>query len=207
MVSGGVMVIGVVVLVYYSGFAVLADAQVATKLTPELVQEASAKGGSGLYILQERTIWGDGPALGYFTTPFSRVALAAALARKAGKPFAPADVTPDMLLPELHVYATSQAIYGNMNRIANVKVVIILPEGSKDRSAAIQPTRITDVAEELWSVMGPRTRGRSVMAVFPLSALNENNELRVEFDRHVPGSSGIKGCTECSVRFALKKVR
>ena len=189
------------------GFAVHAQAQVVTDMTPALVQEAIASGGSGLYKLQERTIWGDGPELGYFTTPYSRVALAAALARKAGKPFAPADVTPDMLLPELHVYATSQAIYGNKNRIANVEAVIILPEGSKDRSAAIQPTRITDVAEELRSLVGARTGGRSVMVVFPLSALNEHNELQVEFDRHVPGSSSIKGCTECSVRFKLDKVR
>ena len=116
-------------------------------------------------------------------------------------------MTPDLLLPELHAYAASQAIYGNKHRIASVEALIILPEGSKDRSAAIKPTRTMDIPEELWGLMGLRTRGRSVMMAFPLSALNENNELRIEFDRHVPGSSSIKGCTECSVRFKLDKVR
>ncbi len=55
------------------GFAVHVHAQVVTEMTPELVQEAIAKGGSGIYKLQERTIWGDGPVIGYFTTPYSRV--------------------------------------------------------------------------------------------------------------------------------------
>ena len=189
------------------GFAVHAHAQVVTDVTPALVQEAITSGGSGLYRLQERTIWGNGPELGYFTTPYSRVALAAALARKHGTPFTPGDVTPEMLAPELHVYAASQAIYGNMNRIANVEAVVILPYRSKDQSAAIRPTRITQVAEDLWSLMGPIARGRNIMAVFPLSVLNENNEIRVTFDRHVPGSASIKGCTACSVRFTLDKVR
>ncbi len=40
-------------------------------------------------------------------------------------------MTPDMLLPELHVYATSQAIYGNKNRIANVEAVIIRARGEQ----------------------------------------------------------------------------
>ena len=46
------------------GCAVHAQAQVVTDMTPALVQEAIASGGSGLYLLQERTIWGDGPELG-----------------------------------------------------------------------------------------------------------------------------------------------
>jgi len=55
--------------------------------------------------------------------------------------------------------------------------------------------------------MGAAAKGRRMMAVFPLSVLNERNEIRVVFDRHVPGSSSIKGCTECGVRIDLDKVR
>lgn len=195
---------GVVMLL---GFAVHAHAQIVTDMTPELVQEAITKDGSGLYKLQERTIWGNGPELGYFTTPYSRVALAAALARTHDRPFTPADVAPEMLLPELHVYVTPQAVYGNMTEIANVKAVVVMPYQSKDRSAAIRPTRTEEVTEEYRNLIGAIAKGRSMMVVFPLSVLNENNELRVRFDRYVPGSSGIKGCTDCGVRFTLEKVR
>jgi hypothetical protein len=195
---------GVVLLL---GFAVYAHAQVVTDMTPELVQEAITQGGSGRYKIQEQTIWGDGPVLGYFTTPYSRVALAAALARKHGKPYTPAEVTPDMLRPELHVYARAQAVYGNKNRIANVTKVVVMPYQSRDPSAAIHPTRTEDVADEYWNLMGAVANGRNVMAVFPLSVLSENNEIRVVYDRHVPGSSQIKGCTDCGVRFSLAKVR
>jgi hypothetical protein len=195
---------GVVLLLV---FAALAHAQVVTDMTPELVQEAITKGGSGLYKLQEQTIWGDGPVLGYFTTPYSRVALAAALARKHGKPYTAADVTPDMLRPELHVYARAQAVYGNKNRIANVTKVVVMPYQSRDPSAAIQPTGTPDVTEDHWHLMGAVAKGRNMMAVFPLSVLSENNEIRVVFDRHVPGTSEIKGCTDCGARFSLAKVR
>ena len=176
-------------------------------MTPELAQEAIITGASGFYRLQERTIWGDGPVLGYFTTPYSSVALAAALDRKRDTPFTPADVTPDMLRPELHVYATSQAVYGNKNRIANVKTVAVRPYQSKDRTAALQPARTEAGTDDVWNLMGAPANGRKMMAVFPLSALNEANEIRVVFDRHVPGSSEIKGCTDCGARFSLDKVR
>jgi len=112
-----------------------------------------------------------------------------------------------MLRPELHVYAKSQAIYGNKNRIANVEAVVMMPYQSKDPSAAIQRARTEEVAEEYWNLMGAAAKGRRMMAVFPLSVLNERNEIRVVFDRHVPGSSSIKGCTECGVRIDLDKVR
>ena len=194
---------GVVLLL---GFGVHAHAQVVTDMTPDLVREAMTKGGSGIYKIQEQSIWGDGPVLGYVTTPYSRVALEAALARKHGKPYTTADVTPDMLRPELHVYATSQAVYGNKNRIANVTKVVVMPYQSRDPSAAIQPTRTAEVTDEYWNLMGA-AKGRNMMAVFPLSVLRGDNEIRVVFDRHVPGSSEIKGCTDCGARFILDKVR
>ena len=58
---------GIVMLL---GFAFHAHAQVVTEMTPERIQEAIAKGSSGIYKLQERTVWGNGPELGYFTTPY-----------------------------------------------------------------------------------------------------------------------------------------
>lgn len=189
------------------GCAVHAQAQVVTEMTPALVQEAIDRGGQGTYKLQERSGWGNGPVIGYFTTPYSRVALAAAAARKCYKTFTSADVTPEMLLPELHVYAVSQAIEGKMNAIANVEAVVIMPYKSKERPAAVQPIRTTELTEEYRNLMGAVASGRSLLAIFPLSVLDEKNELRVVFDRYVPGSSAVKGCADCGVRFKLEKVR
>jgi hypothetical protein len=174
-------------------------------MTPQVIQEAIEKGGEGLYRLQERSGWGNGPLLGYFTTPYSRVALAAASARKRYTGFTAADVTPEMLAPELHIYAVSQAV-GRME-IANVEAVVLMPHESKDRSAAIRPIRASELTEEYQNLMGAVATGRSLLAVFPLSVLDERNEVRVVFDRYVPGSSAVKGCTDCGVRFKLEKVK
>lgn len=202
----GIVRISLCGLVLALGLAVHAEAQVVTQMTPALIQEAINKGGDGTYKLQERSGWGNGPVLGYFTTPYSRVALAAASARKRYKPFTAVDVTPDMLLPELHVYAVSQAVEGT-SAIANVEAVVVMPYKSKDRSRAVQPIRTTELTEEYKNLMGAVANGRSILAVFPLSVLDEKNELRVVFDRGVPGSAALKGCADCGLRFKLEKVR
>lgn len=195
------------VLMLVLSFPLFAQAQVVTEVTPVLIQEAIDGGAPGMYRLQESSGWGNEPLLGYFTTPYSRVALAAAAARKRYKTFTPADVTPEMLAPELHVYAVSRAIEGRMNAIANVEAVVVMPYKSKDRSAVVQPTSTTELTEEYQNLMGAVASGRSILAVFPLSVLDEKNEIRVVFDRYVPGSTLLKGCTDCGVRFKLDKVR
>jgi hypothetical protein len=194
------------VLLILLGLPLHAHSQVVTDMTPVLIQEAIDSGAPGPYKLQECSGWGNGPLLGYFTTPYSRIVLAAAAARKRYKTFTSADVTADMLAPELHVYAISHAIDG-MKEIANVEAVVVMPYKSKDRSAVVLPTSTTALTEEYRNLMGAVANGRSIMAVFPLSVLDENNELRVVFDRHVPGASMLKGCTDCGVRFKLDKVR
>ncbi len=78
------------------------------------------------------------------TTPFLRVALAANVAKKRYQRFTEADVTPEMIAPEIHVYATSQALEGAA--IANVVTVVLLPYKSKDRDRAVQPTRVIEAS-------------------------------------------------------------
>ena len=55
-----------------------------------------------------RAGWGNGPLIGSFSTPFARVVQAAVATRKKGSAFAPGNVTPDLIAPELHVIALAQ---------------------------------------------------------------------------------------------------
>lgn len=93
------------------------------------------------YRIQEKARWSWPPLIGYYTTPFLRVALAANTAKKHYKPFTEADVTAEMLAPEIQVYASSQPVQGTV--IANVETIVLMPKKSKDRSQGIQPTRMT----------------------------------------------------------------
>jgi hypothetical protein len=184
-----------------------ARGQLITQMTPELIGEAIEQRDSGSYKIQEHSGWGNGPVLGYFTTPYSRVVLAANSARKLYKTFTLADVTPELLAPEVHVYALARAIGGRMDAIANVQAVVVMPAKEKDRTKAIQPIRTSELTEEYKNLMEAVMTGRSIIAVFPLSVLDEKNEVRVVFDRFVPGASAVKGCTDCGARFNLKKVK
>jgi hypothetical protein len=60
------------------------------------------------YGVQTRAGWGNGPLIGSFSTPFSRVVQAAAAARRRATPFGIEDIPLELLVPELHVVATSQ---------------------------------------------------------------------------------------------------
>ena len=187
-----------------------AQAQVVVTMTPEMIASAIASGANakkdiGLYPLQERSGFGNGPLVGFFTTPFSRVARASYDAKRTYKPFTQADVTAEMVAPELHIYGTSTVSDGT---IVNVEAIVVMPRKSKDPSNAIQPSKSDLIADEYKNRMGWTGKGRSMMAVFPLTVLSEDNEAHVVFDGRLPGTSMVKGlCSDCAVPFKLKDVR
>ncbi len=140
---------------------------------------------------------------GYFSTPFLRVAMAANSAKKQYKSFTERDVTPELVAPELHVYASAASLGGM--RVANVEAVVITKVGQEDRSSAVHPAKITELPEEYLNLFGARVSGRSVFAVFPLEVLSGQNEIHIVFDTRV--KSGATGCEDCKMRFNLKGVR
>src|SRR2546422_8883192 len=153
--------------------AVSTDAQVVVNMTPETIESAiayglSAKKDVGLYTLQERSGWGNGPIVGFFTTPFSRVASAAYDAKRKYKTFTRADVTADLIAPELHVYGTSTVNGGD---VVNVDAIVVTLRKSKGPADVIQPTRSSVITDEYKNRMGWTGKGRSMMAVFPLAVL------------------------------------
>jgi len=156
-----------------------APGTIETRMTPALVAEALRTQGNGFYPVPE-----SGDTLGispvtYVTTPFSRVMAARFMAERVYKSFSAADVTPEMIAPELHVYA--QPIPSGATAI-NVDAVVITPRGSKDRSAAIHPIRAQPLPTEFKNLLGATVDGRGLMAVFPIEVLTPDNEVRVVYD-------------------------
>lgn len=199
-------------LVALTALARVAQAQVIQEMTPERIREAIALGMSGKdvrpYRIQEKARWSWPPLIGFYTTPFLRVALAANAAKKRYQPFTEADVTPDMIAPEVQVYAPSHDLGGAV--IANVVAVVLLPRDSRDASRAIQPTRIQDVTEQYKNLFGYTGEGGGKVASFPLAVWTERYDAHVVFDRPIPSSqsaTAMGGCTDCKSHIYLSKIR
>lgn len=186
---------------------------VVTEMTPERIKEAIAAAASEPKAVPTAYgIMADGVFVGVYSTPFSRVVAAARAAKKKFKPFAETDVVPEMLAPEVRVYASSRKpTSGAYDRdIASVEAVVILPKGAKDPSQAIQPIRTEEVTDEYKNMLGGEWTGKSMMAAFPLDALQEGREILVVYDRKVFKTVSIMGhggCTECRAEIRLDKVR
>jgi len=159
-----------------------------------------------LYRLQAPARFSWPPVIGGFTTPFLRVALAANAAKRKYKTFGAGDVTPDLLAPEVEIIASAQAAGGTA--VANVEAIVVLPKGVKDPSKAIQPIRTRTLDAEFKNLLGFKTDGRGMIAVFPLTILSEDNEVRIVFDKRIPDAHGSADfCDDCSAPIKLKDVR
>ncbi len=195
----------------------VASAQLVSDMTPERIKEAIALGHNSKeagrflssYVLQKRSGWGNGPRVGSFTTPYSRVVLAARAAQRKYKTLTAADVTPEMIAPEIHVYAMSQVENDSQKRpqIISVEAIVLMPENGKDRSQAVQPTKTQDATDEYKNLFGAAFEGKSMSAVFPMDAFREGMDLRVIYDGRVSGSSAVSGCQDCGVPIKLDKIR
>lgn len=195
-------------------FGVITQAQIVRDMTPDRIREAIALGVSskelGPYKIQEKARWSWPPLIAFYTTPFLRVALAANAAKKRYQPFKEADVTPEMIAPEIQVYAPSHSLEGTA--VANVVTIIVLPYKSQDTSQAVHPTRTMEASVEYKNLFGFSGEGSGMVAAFPLEAWTEKNEVHVVFDRAIPnsnplGSGGLGGCMDCKSRIYLEKVR
>jgi hypothetical protein len=189
--------------------------QVVVATTPESFDEAirlaadekAARNFLSSYIVQTRAGWGNGPLIGSFSTPFARVVQAALAARKRGESFTTTNVTPDLIVPELHVIATSQLSATDDAMMASVQSVILAPHGSKNAADVVQPLKTMELTEDYQNLNGTTFEGSGVVAIFPLSALTPNSEIRVVFDRIARGSSALSTCRECVVPLNISRIR
>ena len=203
------------------------------EMTPQLIAEAIKAGEKGDVpdgVITKSSGWSWGSIhIATFSTPYMRVAMAARQARKAYRKFTPADVTPEMIAPELHVYAWPQVngadkasrdpVGGNAiyDRApvggVNVTAIVITPRKGKDEekmAAAIHPSRFEEMTTLWQNLFGAEFRTLGMVAAFPLSALSEDNEVHVIYDKPATmGTNALGGthCEDCSTGFSLKKVK
>lgn len=118
------------------------------------------------------------------STPFSRVASAAGLARKQFRPFTADDVTPELVAPELHVLVEPfvEQRARELPRLVSPTHVVLLPSGRKDPDAAVQPIRIERLDRELQNAFGARWSGSAALAAFPLDAFRDGWDVVARYD-------------------------
>jgi hypothetical protein len=191
-----------------------AHAQIVRDMTPDRIREAISFGTKtkelSPYRIQEKARWSWPPLIALYTTPFLRVALAANTAKKQYRTFTEANVTPEMIAPEIHVYATSKS--SGVTAIANVTTIVLLPHDSKNSQQAVHPVRMTAASEQYKNLFGFTGEGQGVLAVFPLEVWTGDKDLHVVFDTGIPnenpfGTGGLGGCTDCKSRIYLEKIR
>lgn len=113
---------------------------------------------------------------------------------------------PELTAPELHVIALAQTAATDDGMVATVLSVVLARRGSKEPADVIQPLKTTELTEQYQNLAGTAFKGTGV-AVFPLSALVPNSEIRVVFDRTARGFSGLSMCRECTVPVSLNRLR
>lgn len=178
-------------------------AQVVTEMTPERIAEAIALGSQSKKLEYPRVK--GGPAWCALVTPFGRVARAAFEAKRAYKTFAPANITPEMLAPNVDVVCPSQCVVVACTHrlgVASVRAIVIT---GKSGASPEQPISSEPMPEVYRNAFGSADEASGLLATFPVSALKPGRELRVVFDRKVSGLFG--GCEDCKIDLKLDGVR
>jgi hypothetical protein len=186
--------------------------QVAATLAPAALEDAihlvedekAARRFLEAYVLQTRAGWGQGPLIGSISTPFARVVQAALTARKQGNAFTIADVTPELMAPELHVIVLSQQPTYDESTMATVQSVFLAQHGTP---TGRQPSRKEQLTKEYQNRYGIASDRPGIVAVFPLDAVTPGAEVRVVFDRIVRGATASSGCLDCVVPLDTRKIR
>lgn len=182
---------------------------VVKEMTPDLIRAAiAAQKADDCYDLKvpDTTAFMKMTA-GCFTTPWSRVVQAAKAARAKYKPFTEADVTPEMIAPEIRVFAYPiQGLRGASS--IDVDAIVVMPRKSKERSEAVHPTTSEEINTEYKNLLGATWEGRGMMAVFPLELVSADNEVRIVYESNVCKLGGFgKPSADCPAKFDLSKVK
>ena len=159
------------------------------------------------YVVQTRAGWGNGPLIGIFSTPFSRVVQAAVAARRKGMPVGVSDVPAKLLAEELHVVATAQKGWPDDTMIATVHSVVLTTPGTTGPPGIVQPQRTEELTTEYRALYGIPSTEPGIVAIFPLTALTPGSVIRVTFDRPARGFTGLSMCRVCVVPVDLGRVR
>jgi hypothetical protein len=147
---------------------------------------------------------GNGPLIGYMSTPFARVVLAVRAAKKEGKVFSAADVAPNLVSPELQVIVLNQsAAYDAATSVAQVVTVV---RGTPQTT--VEPIRRATAPDDhsrLYAVS--RDNAGALVPSFPLDVVVQGSQIRVAYSHVVRGSSAITNCKDCVVPIGATRLR
>jgi hypothetical protein len=105
------------------------------------------------------------------------------------------------------VTALAQTAATDDGMAATVLSVVLGRRGNKSPADVIQPLKTSELTAQYQNLVGTAFKGTGVVAVFPLSALMPDSEIRVVFDRTARGLSGLAMCRECTVPVSVKRIR
>jgi hypothetical protein len=159
------------------------------------------------YVLQSRAGWGSGPLLGVFNTPYSRIVQAARSARAQQTTFVAADVTPDMLAPEIHVIVPVDVPAAGEEARTHVRGIVITPRSGVGSAQRIEPLRLTELTKEYRARYGVAIPGPARVAEFPISAMTAANQIVISVDQIARGSTAAADCRDCAVAFRIPTQR
>lgn len=188
-----------------------ARAQVLAALTPAQIAEAIALGAKvgeakkflREYRLRTRGFGSNGPTVGMFTTPFSRVVALSLAAHERYAPFSPEDIDAAVLEPTIEVHAWPAVVSERRSdSIASVMAIVIMPDNAKDRSLAIQPLRTEHAVTTFSNLFGARRDGEGLMAVFPIAEFKQGRDLHIVFDQKI-NTVGVAYCDDCKIDIQL----
>jgi len=146
---------------------------------------------------------GDGPVLGWISTPFSRVVLAGVAARKAGLAFTRDDVSTDPLLSELAVIVTPQPAAAEKTPAQVTEIAVETRDGTVVTDMLL-PMRMRPATLEERALHGIESSKGTVVAVFSIEAVAPLLEarhphvvVRVTFDKATRGPTPLTTCKDC----------
>jgi hypothetical protein len=182
--------------------------QVVGSLTGDQIDEAIRLGADGdaakralaAYVIQSHRASGDGPRLGEFSTPFSRVVRRSAAEKSAGRQLLPGDVPTELLAPEVHVIAVVQETAdGNP---ASIRAITVWRNGEE-----VPAVRTTDLNATYRNTFNVQVSGEGVLAVFPADVVATATQIIVHLDKIAKGSSVLSGCKDCIVPLSPRLIK
>jgi hypothetical protein len=180
------------------------DVRAAIRLASE---EPAARRFLRSYVIWTRAGWGDGPLIGSFSTPFSRVVRAALNARAAGRTLTPEEVPPSLLVPEVQVIAMSQLASDVDLERSRVERIVFVRRDDEGTERVVEPLRTRPFTQHgNDAVVGPFTNA-ALIATFPLDVLTSATEIRVQFDRTALGSTASSTCRTCVMQLESASIR
>ncbi|MCU0242356.1 MAG: hypothetical protein MUF51_08020 [Vicinamibacteria bacterium] len=156
-----------------------ARADVVSPMTPDRIQDAIDYGRAafGRPDAFSEFRW-PGFASVWISTPYHRVAAAAALARLEERDFDIFSVTPEMLRPVVIIRSPPYLAAGDRS-VHVERIVMITPPDIQGWRQIIEPDKTEKVETELRGPHGETLHGRGLIAEFPLKFLKAGYAIRI----------------------------